>query len=442
VLSIAEDSAGRMWFGTAAGVSLLDPDTGAGRFFPLESGKQVRTAGHYIQDILADREGRVWVASEDGLFRYLEKDGRFIRIGHQERNDDSLDDDHVNDLYQDGLGRIWVATSAGINLAAVANNRVTFRHFAPGGYSSTAIAVHSLLVDDDGNVWAGTARGIARLQVSSGAFSFFDIGADGKQVEFLDGVCLRARDGMFLFGGKNGFISFYPQKWKFNTHVPPIVLTDLVVGNMPLADSGNFMQQDSGRSCAEISLPYRWNNISLQFAALDFHRPDKNQFAYILGDPAKEWTYLGYDRRIHLTGLQPGSYMLHVKGSNGDGRWNEKGFSLAIRIRPPFWQTWWFKGILGLLSTGLLISWFRNHKKRLAEKIKSQVELEHFCRRFGVSRREREIIGLLLLGKNNKEIEDKLFIAENTVRNHVYNIYQKLDVKNRLQLISLFKNFR
>jgi DNA-binding NarL/FixJ family response regulator len=51
--------------------------------------------------------------------------------------------------------------------------------------------------------------------------------------------------------------------------------------------------------------------------------------------------------------------------------------------------------------------------------------------------RELEILRLILQGARNKDIEKKLFISASTVRNHVYNIFQKLDVKSRLELINL-----
>lgn len=60
--------------------------------------------------------------------------------------------------------------------------------------------------------------------------------------------------------------------------------------------------------------------------------------------------------------------------------------------------------------------------------------------RYNISKRESEIIRLLLKGKNNKEIEDELFISVHTVRNHVYNIYQKLGVKNRVELVNFIRN--
>jgi DNA-binding CsgD family transcriptional regulator len=55
----------------------------------------------------------------------------------------------------------------------------------------------------------------------------------------------------------------------------------------------------------------------------------------------------------------------------------------------------------------------------------------------GLSPREMEIIGLILEGKSNKEIEQALFISVHTVKNHVYNIYRKLGVRNRLQIVAL-----
>jgi DNA-binding CsgD family transcriptional regulator len=63
-----------------------------------------------------------------------------------------------------------------------------------------------------------------------------------------------------------------------------------------------------------------------------------------------------------------------------------------------------------------------------------------FLREFQVSSREGEILSLLLKGKSNKQIEAELFISPHTVRNHVHNIYKKLGVSNRLQLLNLVRS--
>ncbi len=57
-----------------------------------------------------------------------------------------------------------------------------------------------------------------------------------------------------------------------------------------------------------------------------------------------------------------------------------------------------------------------------------------------ISKREREIVYLLVEGKNNKEIASQLFISEKTVKNHLYNIYKKFSVTNRLMLINRILN--
>lgn len=62
---------------------------------------------------------------------------------------------------------------------------------------------------------------------------------------------------------------------------------------------------------------------------------------------------------------------------------------------------------------------------------------EHFRNRFGTTSREAEIIQLAVSGMSNSDIADKLFISVRTVESHLYNIFQKTGVKNRVQLINL-----
>jgi DNA-binding CsgD family transcriptional regulator/tetratricopeptide (TPR) repeat protein len=59
--------------------------------------------------------------------------------------------------------------------------------------------------------------------------------------------------------------------------------------------------------------------------------------------------------------------------------------------------------------------------------------------RFGITAREGEIIRLLLEGKDNKRITEELFISDHTVKNHIHNIYRKLGVRNRVQLVRSFQ---
>jgi DNA-binding CsgD family transcriptional regulator len=70
-----------------------------------------------------------------------------------------------------------------------------------------------------------------------------------------------------------------------------------------------------------------------------------------------------------------------------------------------------------------------------------EADLKRFFSKHEISKREQEIILLLLKGKSNTDIEKDLYISLNTVKNHIYNIYQKLGVKNRLQLNRLIQDY-
>ena len=53
----------------------------------------------------------------------------------------------------------------------------------------------------------------------------------------------------------------------------------------------------------------------------------------------------------------------------------------------------------------------------------------------GISKREAEILLLMDEGLSNQQIADKLFISENTIKKHISNIFQKLQVERRTEAI-------
>ncbi|NPD48064.1 response regulator transcription factor [Lentimicrobium sp. S6] len=71
--------------------------------------------------------------------------------------------------------------------------------------------------------------------------------------------------------------------------------------------------------------------------------------------------------------------------------------------------------------------------------VKSPNVFDDLIKEFGITKRESEIILLLCDGKTNKEIAEELFIAPLTARDHISNIYRKVKVKNRVQLVNQFR---
>jgi len=99
--------------------------------------------------------------------------------------------------------------------------------------------------------------------------------------------------------------------------------------------------------------------------------------------------------------------------------------------------------MFGLNLPPLFYLWFflKKNARDVSPQLDGNGEVGEFCEKYRLSRREQEILQLLLQGKSYRDIEKSLFISLNTVKNHVYNIYHKVGVKNRLQIPGLLRDF-
>lgn len=91
------------------------------------------------------------------------------------------------------------------------------------------------------------------------------------------------------------------------------------------------------------------------------------------------------------------------------------------------------KGLLTLLDGHLWMS--RSLMGRMLELFRLQQQ-NAYRPAAGLTQRELEIIGLLGSGASNVEIAERLSVSENTVKSHLYNIFKKVDVHNRVQAVN------
>jgi DNA-binding CsgD family transcriptional regulator len=98
---------------------------------------------------------------------------------------------------------------------------------------------------------------------------------------------------------------------------------------------------------------------------------------------------------------------------------------ILINLCPMLWLHFWYKR--------------KSRPPEISENIEKK--LDKFCEKFNISQREKEIIQQVMIGKSNKEIEKILFISHNTVKNHIYNVYQKVNAGSRSKLIHLINRF-
>ncbi|WP_404414943.1 LuxR C-terminal-related transcriptional regulator [Vreelandella aquamarina] len=91
------------------------------------------------------------------------------------------------------------------------------------------------------------------------------------------------------------------------------------------------------------------------------------------------------------------------------------------------------KGIIALLDGELWMS--RELMARLILFYRKS-QSNGFRPACGLTHREMEIISLLSAGASNQQIAEKLFVSEHTVKSHLYNIFRKINVRNRIQALN------
>ena len=113
--------------------------------------------------------------------------------------------------------------------------------------------------------------------------------------------------------------------------------------------------------------------------------------------------------------------------------------NLSVGMREPWRLAASLCALVYLNSMPLI--WYRlsfwEFARRNASAFGTEQALAELSARYGLSQREGEVVRLILGGKSNKEIEGALYISIHTVKNHIYNIYQKLGVKSRYELAHL-----
>lgn len=96
----------------------------------------------------------------------------------------------------------------------------------------------------------------------------------------------------------------------------------------------------------------------------------------------------------------------------------------------------------GIALLFLIIGIFLNRKNPGGNAINSEVKKidDQKITELGISKREYEILVEISEGLSNKEIAERLFVSESTVKTHVSNLFSKLDVKRRTQAIQQAKS--
>ncbi len=337
VWSMFRDSKGRIWVGTDKGVDRFDQKTG--QFIHYKHLFHNKTAW-WIDE---DAQGDLWIGGEDELVIFNPETDKITR--HLEK---------VRSLCPADSGLYWVAIR-GRGIALYDKNKGALQYFTEREGIANNIA-WSTLKDEEGYIWVSTANGLSRFDPRSRTFiNYYQV--DGLQNgQFNYGAFCKLLSGEMIFGGLDGVSMFNPLKIQQNDYVPPVVFTDFRISNqsVPIDSGKNAVLEESITLAQQVRLNYRQNMFTIEFAALNYAKSEKNQYAYRLEGFEDQWIY--GDRTATYTNLDPGKYLFRVRASNCDGLWNNEGAFLIIQVLPPYWKTWWFRTLLFLAVCGAVFA--------------------------------------------------------------------------------------
>lgn len=246
VLSMVEDGMGRMWAGTyGGGLALVDPATSRVTYIPS-------LAGTRIYGLAIDGDGNILAATlGDGVFSYNPATGETRRFravtGGGSAGPDVVTRDWVNGIMIDRGGNVWLATFSGVcrldpssgaiipvspltgtiayTLAENHDGTICvgtvegMMRYNPLTGENTVISVAdgmpndvicSIVEDAANNLWVSTYHGIARYTPSTGAVTTYDAGDGLQGNEFTHGAYCTTPNGTVYFGGTHGVTSFHP----------------------------------------------------------------------------------------------------------------------------------------------------------------------------------------------------------------------------------------
>ncbi|MEM9303656.1 MAG: two-component regulator propeller domain-containing protein, partial [Pseudomonadota bacterium] len=300
VTCLHHDGTGTVWICTNFGGLLeLDPTTGDIVAHRPIAGDATTISAARVNQVIADRSGRLWIATERGLDRYAPETGTFERWGDR--------------LGLDGQG------------------------------------VQAVIEAPTGDLWLATRTGLLQVNVGDGSASRFGP-ADGLPAFGFHARAAAWTDPETLaFGGSAGLTAFAPGNVRANRTVPRMAITRIFVDREE--QRGGWLP-----SLEPLTLGTGNRSIAFEFAALDFHAPAQNRYRYRLVGQDDRWYPAAPGERIRFERLPAGDYRFEVLGSNQHGVWAWQPAVADISIEEAWWRLPWIPLVVGALLALLAIA--------------------------------------------------------------------------------------
>ncbi|TCD00759.1 hybrid sensor histidine kinase/response regulator [Pedobacter frigidisoli] len=347
IIALAEDNNGKLYVATQRnGIKISNKAKTA--FFDFDLPK------NYPKDVkiksITKSDDRIYFGTTNGLCIYNQSRKEFYSLDN--RNNKLPIAYYVNCVLETKNKDIYIGTFNNGLVRYDQKMDKTVVYTIKSGLPNNNIL--GILEDDKANLWISTANGLSMFDKKKNAFKNYTI-ADGLPGnEFNTNAFFKSSSGEMFFGGYNGFISFYPDHIQTNSRAAKLILTDLKLDNrsVKINDDDGLLNQNVSL-LDKLVLANDQNTFSLDFALLNFIKPEKNRYAYKLDGFEKNWNFATIPSASY-TNLPPGSYTFLVKGTNNDGVFSANIEKIKIVVKPPFYRTWWAYLLYFCVATGML----------------------------------------------------------------------------------------
>ncbi len=356
--SLLRDRQGNLWTGTMTCISLYNKTE--------DKFSIVKPTGGTVIDIEEDRNGNVWFATQgDGLWK-KSKQGKWKHY-LMSAAISSLSNNSVNAIREDSNGKLYIATDDGLCMYDPKADRFKRIPVHTDSNAFTGLVIYQ------GEMWLSSSTGLVHI-LHDGKLHVFNREDGLLPGPFQSNAMMMSADGAIWLGSVNGVSMFYPYQIKENRCEPNVFITAFEVYNKDVKVGSDKLPEALGYA-DHVSLSHSDNMFTIHFAALSYVSPEKNQYAYRLEGFDKDWIYVGSEHKAVYTNIPPGEYTFRVKASNNDGLWSSKEATLKIVIHPPFYWSLPAK-LFYLLAFCVLIYLYvhirlqkaeRMHQRRLKE---------------------------------------------------------------------------
>ena len=291
-----------------------------------------------IWDIMLDKNEKLWFSTSSAVFRYDFKKNLLKKYQHTDTDSQSISSTYLNTFFQDSKGRIWIG-SAGSGLDLYNPKSDNFRSYN----SSNSAIIDDYILDIKESV-----SGYLLIATNKG-FSYFDI-ENNKFYNFVnqsvfpitainEGGLYVTKDGEIYIGGTNGLFSFHENMLNIQPKSFNIIITDLYINNQRIEPTEKGILKKAISFTDNISLKHNQNAISIEYSCTNYIKAIQEDVEYMLTGFDKTWIKSNNRHIITYTNLNPGNYTLRIRAIQKGEVIAES--ALDIRIRPPFYATWY-----------------------------------------------------------------------------------------------------